>query len=68
MSTTYEVTGMTCEHCVNAVTEEVSAVPGVSAVGGGPRRGHGRGHGRPGGTVSAEAVREAVEAAGYTLS
>ena len=33
MSTaTYTVTGMTCAHCVNAVTEEVSAVPGVTTV------------------------------------
>jgi copper chaperone CopZ len=28
----YVVTGMTCQHCVHAVTEEVSAVPGVSDV------------------------------------
>ena len=26
------VTGMTCAHCVAAVTEELSAVPGVEAV------------------------------------
>jgi len=26
------VIGMTCQHCVNAVTEEVSALDGVSAV------------------------------------
>ena len=26
------VSGMTCQHCVHAVTEEVSAVPGVSDV------------------------------------
>jgi copper ion binding protein len=33
MSTaTYTVTGMTCAHCVNAVTEEVGAVPGVTDV------------------------------------
>ena len=33
MSTaTYTVVGMTCGHCVNAVTEEVSAVPGVTGV------------------------------------
>ena len=31
-STTYQVTGMTCEHCVSAVTEELGSVPGVSAV------------------------------------
>lgn len=28
----YTVTGMTCGHCVNAVTEEVSAVAGVDSV------------------------------------
>jgi copper chaperone len=28
----YVVTGMTCGHCVSAVTGEVSAVPGVSEV------------------------------------
>lgn len=28
----YTVTGMTCSHCTNAVTEEVSAIPGVTAV------------------------------------
>ena len=33
MSTTaYTVTGMTCAHCVAAVTEEVGAVPGVTGV------------------------------------
>ena len=31
-STTYTVTGMTCGHCVAAVTEELSALDGVSAV------------------------------------
>ncbi|SEF14073.1 Copper chaperone CopZ [Streptomyces sp. 2112.3] len=28
----YHVTGMSCEHCVASVTEEVSEVPGVSEV------------------------------------
>jgi copper chaperone CopZ len=28
----YVVTGMTCQHCVHAITEEVSSVPGVSDV------------------------------------
>jgi copper chaperone len=33
MSTTvWTVQGMTCGHCVAAVTEEVSAIPGVSDV------------------------------------
>lgn len=29
---TYAITGMTCEHCVKAVDEEVSAIEGVSSV------------------------------------
>ena len=33
MSTaTWTVTGMTCQHCVASVTEEVSEVPGVTDV------------------------------------
>ena len=33
MSTTvWTVQGMTCSHCVAAVTEEVSAIPGVTGV------------------------------------
>jgi len=29
---TYTVTGMTCGHCVASVEEEVSEIPGVTAV------------------------------------
>lgn len=29
---TYPVTGMTCGHCVNAVTSELTSLGGVSAV------------------------------------
>jgi copper ion binding protein len=32
MIASYTVAGMTCHHCANAITEEVSAVPGVTAV------------------------------------
>jgi copper chaperone len=32
MTSTYAVQGMTCEHCVRSVTEEVCEVPGVTAV------------------------------------
>ncbi len=32
MTTTYQVTGMTCAHCVNAVTEELSNLPMVAGV------------------------------------
>lgn len=28
----YTVTGMTCSHCVHAVTEEVTGIPGVTDV------------------------------------
>jgi copper chaperone len=31
-TTTYTVSGMTCGHCVTAVTEEVSALSGVTGV------------------------------------
>ncbi len=29
---TFPVTGLTCGHCVGAVTEEVKQIPGVTAV------------------------------------
>jgi copper chaperone len=31
-TTTYKVTGMSCEHCVNAVTSELNNLDGVSGV------------------------------------
>ena len=31
-TTVIEVTGMTCEHCVSAVSSELSTLPGVTAV------------------------------------
>jgi copper chaperone len=67
MSTaTYTVVGMTCGHCVNSVTEEVSQVPGVTAVDVDLANG--------GLTVTSEApvdeaaVRAAVEEAGYEVA
>jgi copper chaperone len=32
VTTEYIVSGMHCQHCVTSVTEEVSAVPGVTEV------------------------------------
>lgn len=32
MKMTYRVEGMTCDHCVNAVTDEITALPGVTRV------------------------------------
>jgi copper chaperone CopZ len=65
MTTTYSVSGMSCEHCVRSVTEEVSEVPGVEAVevdlASGRMVVHGEG-------VDADAVRAAVDEAGYALA
>ena len=70
MSTqTVAVQGMTCGHCVKAVTEEVSAIPGVTDVAVDLVNG---------GTstvtitatepVSDEAVAAAIDEAGYTIA
>jgi copper chaperone len=32
VSTVYSVPGMTCQHCVDAITSEVAQVPGVQSV------------------------------------
>jgi copper chaperone CopZ len=63
---TYTVVGMTCGHCVSAVTEEVSRVAGVGGVDVDLASG--------GLTVTSEApvdesaVRSAVEEAGYEVA
>ncbi len=31
-TSTYTVSGMTCQHCVTAVTEEIGRIPGVRSV------------------------------------
>jgi copper ion binding protein len=66
MSTTvWTVQGMTCQHCVTAVTEEVSLIPGVTSVAVALESGQV--------TVTAdadpstEAVAAAIDEAGYTL-
>ncbi len=65
MTSTYTVKGMTCEHCVSSVTEEVGAVAGVSGVDVDLASGRV--------TVSSEqpvdgaAVRAAVREAGYEV-
>lgn len=67
-STTYGVAGMTCGHCVSAVTEELTKLPGVREVAvdlvtGGTSAVH----------VTSDAdiddarVRDAVDEAGYQL-
>jgi copper chaperone len=60
----FNVTGMSCEHCVAAVSAKVCELPGVSVVDVDLVDGvvvvHGSG-------VDGEAVRAAVQAAGYDL-
>lgn len=66
MSTTdYEVRGMTCGHCVSAVTAEVSKVEGVTDVR--VDLASGRVTVEAARTVPADAVAEAVASAGYEL-
>jgi copper ion binding protein len=65
-TSTYTVTGMTCEHCVGAVREEVGRIPGVTDVA----------VDLPSGVVtitseqpvSADQVRAMVDEAGYELA
>ncbi|MCY1137739.1 cation transporter [Actinoplanes sp. Pm04-4] len=66
VTSTYTVTGMTCGHCVQAVTGELSALPGVGDVQVDLASGAV--------TVTSEApltddaVRAAVDEAGYELA
>ena len=67
MSTeTYTVTGMTCGHCVSSVTEEVSALPGVSDVQ--VELESGKVTVTADQPVGQDQVRTAVEEAGYSLA
>ena len=68
-TTTYRVTGMTCDHCVRAVTDEVSAIPGVrdvevDLVAGGESAVRVVSET----DLSEDTVREAVDEAGYQLA
>jgi copper chaperone len=63
MTSTYAVSGMTCEHCVRSVTEEVSEVPGVTAV----DVDLATGRVTVSGDAGADAVRAAVAEAGYEV-
>ncbi|MET9817267.1 MULTISPECIES: heavy-metal-associated domain-containing protein [unclassified Streptomyces] len=65
VTTVYKVSGMTCGHCEGAVSQEISALDGVTAVTAVAKTGEV--------TVSSaapldeEAVRAAVDEAGYEL-
>ena len=60
----YAVQGMTCSHCVLSVREEVSEVPGVSAVDVDLASGRMT---VAGDDISDDAVRAAVAEAGYEV-
>ncbi len=63
---TYNVTGMTCAHCVNSVTEEVTAIPEVERVKIDLENGTLTVTASEG--LSDDDIRTAVEEAGYDLA
>ena len=67
--TEFLVTGMTCGHCVASVTEEVGAIAGVQSVDVVLKKGGAsRVTVHANGPLDADAVRTAVEEAGYQLA
>jgi copper chaperone CopZ len=66
MTSTYVVTGMTCDHCVGAVREEVSQLPGVTDVQ--VELATGAVTVTSENTLDLEAVRASVDEAGYELA
>jgi copper chaperone CopZ len=66
VTSTYTVTGMTCEHCVRAVTQELSGLPGVARVE--VDLGTGAATVTSDAPLPDDAVRAAVEEAGYELA
>ncbi|MEG3633209.1 heavy-metal-associated domain-containing protein [Micromonospora palythoicola] len=65
VSTTYQVQGMTCGHCVNAVSTELGAIEGVSDVQ--VDLATGQVTVTSDQPLSGDAVRAAVDEAGYEL-
>ncbi|MCH7231859.1 cation transporter [Glycomyces sp. L485] len=65
MQTTYLVKGMTCGHCAGAVTQEVSALPGVENVD--VAVDSGKVTVTSADELQTDSVREAVDEAGYEL-
>jgi copper chaperone len=61
---TYNVSGMSCEHCVAAVSSELGELPGVAAVEVDLSSGAVIVHASK---IDDDAVRDAVEEAGYSL-
>ncbi|MBK5966955.1 heavy metal transport/detoxification protein [Thiocystis minor] len=61
MTIELNISGLNCQHCVNAVTEAIQAVPGVESV----EVDLARGLARIAGPADANALIAAVIAAGY---
>jgi copper chaperone CopZ len=66
VTSTYTVSGMTCEHCVSAVTSELSALDGVADVQ--VDLGTGAVTVTSAAPLTDESVRAAVDEAGYELA
>jgi copper ion binding protein len=64
-TTTWTVEGMTCQHCVTAVTEEVSGLPGVTSVR--VELASGSVVVESAEVIERDAIAAAVDEAGYTL-
>jgi copper chaperone CopZ len=65
-ATTFTVEGMTCEHCVEAVSGELSKLPGVEHVD--VDLASGRVEVTSTGPIEDAALRAAVDEAGYVVS
>ncbi|MFW5417149.1 heavy-metal-associated domain-containing protein [Nocardiopsis sp. CNT-189] len=65
-ATTITVTGMTCEHCVRSVKEEVSEIPGVTSVD--VDLGSGRVDIASSEPIPGERLRAAIDEAGYEIA
>ena len=65
VTTTYQVQGMTCGHCVNSVSTEISAIPGVSDVQ--VELASGQVTVTSASPLDTDTVRAAVDEAGYDL-
>jgi copper chaperone len=63
---TYDIVGMTCDHCVRAITDEVSSLAGVSEVH--VELAAAKVHVTTHEPVTTEQLRAAVEEAGYQLA
>ncbi|MEU1352014.1 heavy-metal-associated domain-containing protein [Streptomyces sp. NPDC005795] len=66
VTTVYQVTGMTCGHCEGAVSEEISGIEGVTSVKAVASTGQVTVVSRT--PLAEEAVRAAVDEAGYELT